>query len=146
MGWYSTFCHCNSLSCIHFEHNTINSLWSSDAIWHHRSTSTLVWVVAWWHQTITWTNIDFSSVKFCGIHLRLISQEVLKNLIQTMSSEITILKLLIYLPGANHFIGYRCVIKWIMKCLSTHRMLNCFQGIWIYINILHHSSTKKWWR
>ena len=30
------------------------------------------------HQTITWTNIDSSS-GLCGMHLRAISQEVLKN-------------------------------------------------------------------
>ena len=31
-------------------------------------------------QTITWTNVDFSLVRFCGIHLRTISQQVLRQL------------------------------------------------------------------
>ena len=31
---------------------------------------------AWWHQAITWTDVDFSLVWFCGIHLRTISQWV----------------------------------------------------------------------
>ena len=36
------------------------------------------WLVACWHQAITWTNADLSKV-FCGLHLRAISQEVLIN-------------------------------------------------------------------
>ena len=28
------------------------------------------WLVAWRHLTTTWTNVDFFSVRFCGIHLR----------------------------------------------------------------------------
>ena len=28
------------------------------------------WLGAWWHQANTWTNVDFSSVGFSGIHLR----------------------------------------------------------------------------
>ena len=31
-------------------------------------------LVAWWHQAITWTNVDFSSVQSSDIHLRAISQ------------------------------------------------------------------------
>ena len=34
------------------------------------------WLVAWWHQAITWTNVDLSSKVFYGIHLSIISQEV----------------------------------------------------------------------
>ena len=37
------------------------------------------WLVAWKHQAITRTNIDLSSEVFCGIHLRAISQHVLRN-------------------------------------------------------------------
>ena len=32
-----------------------------------------LWLAAWWHQAITWTNVDLSSVRSCGIHLRAIS-------------------------------------------------------------------------
>ena len=28
------------------------------------------WLVAWQHQAITWTNVDFSLVRFYGIHMR----------------------------------------------------------------------------
>ena len=49
----------------------VNSLWPSDAVWRHRSMSTLaeVIVVAWLYQAITWTNVVRSS----NIHLGVIS-------------------------------------------------------------------------
>ena len=28
------------------------------------------WLVAWRHKAFTWTNVDISLVRFCGIHLR----------------------------------------------------------------------------
>ena len=28
----------------------------------------------WWHQTIIWTNVDFSLIRFCDIQLKAISQ------------------------------------------------------------------------
>ena len=34
------------------------------------------WLVAWWHQSITWTNVDSSSIMPCDIHLRANSQEM----------------------------------------------------------------------
>ena len=46
-----------------------DSLWPSDAIWWHRSGSTLAQVIAWRHQAITWTNVDLSSVRYSGILL-----------------------------------------------------------------------------
>ena len=47
---------------------------SSDAIWRHKSGSTVAqaWLVAWWHQAISWTKVDLSSVRSCDIHLRAI--------------------------------------------------------------------------
>ena len=39
----------------------------------------------WWHQAIIWTNVDWSSVRSCGIHLRAISQEILMISILDMS-------------------------------------------------------------
>ena len=38
------------------------------------------WLAAWWHQAITRTNIDSSKV-FCGFHIRMISHELILNLI-----------------------------------------------------------------
>ena len=34
------------------------------------------WLVAWWHQAITWTNVDFLSLKSSDIHIRTILQEM----------------------------------------------------------------------
>ena len=71
----------------------INLLGPSDAIWCWRFCSTLIqamacrltapshyllvsqhwfrqWLVAWRHQAITWTNVDLSWVRSCGIRLR----------------------------------------------------------------------------
>ena len=47
----------------------------------------------WRHQAITLTNVDLSSVRFCGIHLMSISQEMLKISFLDMSVKITNLKL-----------------------------------------------------
>ena len=44
--------------------------------------------MACWHQAITWTDIDLSSEAFIDIHLRVILQEMLGNLICIMYSEI----------------------------------------------------------
>ena len=47
------------------------------------------------------TNIDLSSVVFCGIHLSATSHEMLKIYILDMSWEITDLRLHLDLAGAN---------------------------------------------
>ena len=71
---------------------------TGDAIWLHKFGSTSAQVK--WHQAITWTNID-SSVRFCGIHLRAISQWETKLLYWIMNLKIIFLKLLSHLPGAD---------------------------------------------
>ena len=50
------------------------------------------WLVAWWHQAITWTNIDHESVLW-------LSHE--SNFLCNRCSEITLLKLLPHLQGSN---------------------------------------------
>ena len=76
---------------------------ASDTIWQHRSWSTLAQVMACClqHQAITWTNVDFWSVRFLGTHPRAISKWVPKLLFVVMSLKIILLKLLPYLPGTN---------------------------------------------
>ena len=37
-----------------------------------------MYIYIWQHQAITWTNVDLSSVRSCDIHLKTISQELLK--------------------------------------------------------------------
>ena len=55
-----------------------NLFWHSDAIWPLRSESTLfrLWLVAWRHQAITWTNVDISSINPTDIHVRRTAQEI----------------------------------------------------------------------
>ena len=57
------------------------------------------WLVTWWHQAITWTNADLSSMRSSCIHLRVISNEMLKIFSLDLSLKITNLSL--HLPGAN---------------------------------------------
>ena len=57
--------------------------------------------VAWWHQTITWTSADLSLNVFRSIHLRTISQEILKISALDINFKITNLKLQMYLPGTD---------------------------------------------
>ena len=81
--------------CVDFNENyVINSLWPSDATWDHRSGSTLAQVMACCLTAPRHTtNVDFSSVRFCVIHLRTISQSaqgnILSNEIENYTSKIT---------------------------------------------------------
>ena len=69
----------------------INLLWPSDAIWRHRSRSTLAQVMAC--SAITSTNAEFPLVRFCDIHLRAISKRMLK-LFSLVSLKIILLKII----------------------------------------------------
>ena len=82
----------------------IHLLWHSDAVWRHRSESTL----AWRHQAITWTNVDLASVMCCGIHLGTILKEMLTMANLNMRLKIISWRSQPHLPGAkelNHFIS-----------------------------------------
>ena len=59
------------------------------------------WLVAWRHQAITWTNVDLSLVKSCGIHLRAVSHEMLKISTLDVSLKIINLRLHPHLQVAN---------------------------------------------
>ena len=64
-------------------------------------------LVAWRHQAITWTNVDWSSVKSSDMNIRAFSQEMPKPTITKIHLKITYLKLHSNLPGANELnIGY----------------------------------------
>ena len=60
-----------------------------------------LWLVAWRHQAITWTNVDLPSVRSIGIHLSTILQEILQPSITKISWKITFWKFLWNLPGTN---------------------------------------------
>ena len=54
---------------------------------------------ALWHQTIAWTIVDFSLVRFWGIRLRTLSQRLPKLIHCVMSLKVTLSKLLLHFPG-----------------------------------------------
>ena len=60
-------------------------------IWRHTSGQHWLrwWLVAWRHQAITWTYIDFLFVRLCGIHLRVILQPIPMILFYVMSENYT---------------------------------------------------------
>ena len=78
----------------------INSLWPNDAIWRHRSMSTLTQVMACC-QAITWTSVDSSSVRSSDIQLRATQPKIVHPSITKISLKITCLKFYLNLPGAN---------------------------------------------
>ena len=95
-------------------------MWPSNVIWRHRSGSTLAQVLVWC-QTNTWTNVDFSTMRFCGIHLRAISQWVPKLPICIISSKIILWKsekLKVTSTSPRHHISqaehihYECFCGW----------------------------------
>ena len=60
-----------------------------------------LWLVAWWQQAIIWTNVWFSLLPICGIHLGAISHWVSWLSFCRMSLKIILLELLQHLPGVN---------------------------------------------
>ena len=66
----------------------------------------------WWHQAITWTKVDFSLARFCGIFLR----AILQVLFCIMSLKFIISKLLPHLPGANKYLSpWYHNFNWILR-------------------------------
>ena len=77
----------------------------SDATWRHRTGATLgqVMLVAWRHQAITWTNVDWSSMRSSDNHRRAISHEITQPswIITAISLKTTFLKFQSNIPGEN---------------------------------------------
>ena len=63
-----------------------------------------LWLVAWRHQAITWTNVDWSSVKPNGIRIRAIRQEMPQTSITKLCLKTTYLKFHSNFPGGNELI------------------------------------------
>ena len=59
------------------------------------------WLVAWRNRAITWTNVDWSSVKSRDSHIKAISQEMPQPSITKIILKIVSLKSYSNLPGAN---------------------------------------------
>ena len=74
----------------------------------NESTLARKWLVAWRHQTIISTNAGKSPVKSYSIHIRAISQDMLKISILYLSLKITYLKLQLHLSGGNELIVVEC--------------------------------------
>ena len=62
-----------------------------------------------WHQTITWTSVDLSSVRSSDNHLRVISQEIPQPWITKIGLKITYLKFKENLPEANELMPLESV-------------------------------------
>ena len=70
------------------------------------------WLVAWRHQAITWTNVDFdfSSLRNSDIHLMAVSQEMPQPSTTEIILKITCIKFYSNLPGVNE-------LNWELCCL-----------------------------
>ena len=84
-----------------------------------------------WHQAVTWTNADFSLVRFCNLEHCF---TVPKLLICVMSLKIILSNLLLHLPGAIE------LSKW-KPCFPTHapqgQSLDCMNTD--FITMIHFS-------
>ena len=58
-----------------------------------------LWLIAWQHKAITWTNVDLSSVMSLGIHLRALFLDNVKIPIKKTRLKIAVLKWHLGLPG-----------------------------------------------
>ena len=94
------------------------------------------WLVAWCHQAITWTNVDLSSVRSSGIHLRAILQEIPQPSVNEISLKITYLKFCSNLPGADELNSISISHK---ICTLFSCVLFCYSyiisSLWMYIKI-----------
>ena len=87
----------------------------TQAIWWYRSELTC------WHQAITWTIVDLSSVGFCGIHVRPIPHELLNTSICKVGLNNTLLKLL---PHVSRDAGLTTPISCDYMCMKCKIVLN----------------------
>ena len=81
-------------------YRSLSPLWPSNAIWWHRSESTL----AWRYQVITWTNLDISLASVVFTWEQFSRHEIVIKWNCKTSLKIKFLKLLPDHPGANELI------------------------------------------
>ena len=60
-----------------------------------------LWLVAWRHQAIIWTNVDLWSLRSSDVHLRAISLEISQPSVTKISLKIIFLRFYWNLPGTN---------------------------------------------
>ena len=105
------------------------------------------WLVAWWHQAITWTNVDLASVRSIGIHLSTILWEILQPSITRIGWRITFLKFLWNLPGANELtqqsrVTHICISKVGHPSDNGLLPLQCQAITWTIADLLSIRSKK----
>ena len=71
----------------------------------HVCISNVVEVSSWRHQAITWTDVDFSSVKSYGIHTRAISREYTCRVVSTLLATRLVLQMRAPLPASLELAG-----------------------------------------
>ena len=113
----------------------INSLWPGDAIWQHRSGSTLDQVMACCLKaTSHYLNQCWLIINgFWGIHIGTVTHEILMMSICKMSLKITFLKLLLHLPGTIELSNYIHFIKYALFSSCFVLFWFCNQLLWIYL-------------
>ena len=83
----------------------VNLSWPSDAIWRHRTWSTLVQIMAYrltvLNHYLKRNNVDQSSVRSCGVRLKVILCDILNISIPYMGLKIINLTLQLHLTGAT---------------------------------------------
>ena len=114
---------------------------------------------AWRHQAITWTNVDWSSVKSSDIHIRAISQEMPQPSITEIFLKITCLKFHSNFLGAKElsivsFRNYRFnkgqTQPWIVWRVETSFIVGCkdfmtLNSLWPSNTIWQHRSGSTQW-
>ena len=73
------------------------------------------WLVAWWHQAITWTNVDLWSLRSSDNQLKAILQQMPQPSINNISCKMNSLKLCSNFPGANE-------LKWLPYVTGANKL------------------------
>ena len=69
------------------------------------------WLVAWWHQAITWANVDLSPMEFCGIYQRAISCKFHANFMPNLYKKVMHTRMSIYTYKNDTFATYGIIIS-----------------------------------
>ena len=96
------------------------------------------WLVAWWHQAITWTNVDLLTLRSYGIHPMALSWQDLTIHTNKIRMKLEFLKSHPDLPGANElniliwFISGKVWLTiWMNRWTSMNRTLNYSKNRWV---------------
>ena len=140
-------------------HLSVNSLASGDVNKVYWDLYHVPWIVVlvmacsqYWHQAIIWTNIDLSSVRFCGIHLKTISQEMLKKSVDTwMCLKFVILNSQPHLPGVNELTSWLSMQPGVTVLIARGPRTRVTKALWAHNpNLVKKKKKKlvlhaKWW-